>query len=185
LSTTAKTNENHLIKTVHQVLDNKAPPHQIVVDQTAANIATVKKLLECANNHDIAGYGPLFSPDALFEPEDVPPIPMDGFLKYCLHLHGCFPDCKFTYTSIKKSTENFAIVVDGARFSGTHTGGAYSPDPTIFPPIPPTGTTVVNDEERWFFYFDPTSGKIKSWAVIALGPSTGPLGAYEILRLAM
>lgn len=173
----------HHSKSIHKV----RPEYDTVpkvIDKTHAHKETVKKLLDACNCHDNDAFRSFFTKDAVFQPEDVPPIPIEGLIQYNKHLNDCFPDCQFTYKTIEKNAGDGTLVVDGAQFSGTHTGTPYTASPDL-PPIPPNGVIVANDEERWFFDFDEETGKIKSWAIIALGPTTGPMGAYETLRAGM
>ena len=170
-------------KSVHKIRQENAPVPK-VIDKTPAHIQTVRNLLDSCNCHDNVAFRSFFTEDAVFQPEDVNAIPIEGMIQFNKHLNECFPDCKYTYTSIEKNEQDGTLVLDGAQFSGTHTGAPYTAAPEL-PPIPAKGDIVANDEERWFFDFDEETGKIKSWAIIAWGPITGPMGAYETLREAM
>lgn len=171
-------------KIIHKIREENAPVPK-VIDNSRASTAIVKKFIDTCNRHDHEALRALFTEDALFQPEDVPPIPLDPLMGHHKNLDECFPDFQFTYTSIKKHAGgDGTVVVEGAHFSGTHTGAPYTAAPEL-PPLPANGCVVVNDEERWFFVVDSETGLIKSWSLISLGPTTGPMGAYEQIRDAM
>lgn len=151
-----------------------------LIDHTPTSIRIVKHLMDVCNSHDSVAFRALFTDNARFCPEDVRPVPIEGLVEVFKNISDCFPDSKYSYSTINKDEEGTnLIVVEGARFSGTHTAAPYSPAPDKFPPVHPKGKFIENDEERWFFDVDKESGKVKSWAIIALGPATGPMGIYE------
>lgn len=150
-----------------------------IVPKARFLVRNIKALVDQLNNvttaDDILQY---FCPGALFIPEDVSPIPMTILAGVNVHLHMSFPDMEFAYESIKQEGIN-TVVVEGAQFSGTHIGEPYTAMPGKLPALPPSGTHVLVDKERWFFEME--GELIKSWVVVALGPVTGPAGVYEML----
>lgn len=144
--------------------------------QTKIIRALVHQLNNVTTAEDIVAY--FVNGDSPFIPEDVDPIPMKILAGVNVHLHMSFPDMEFSYESIKQRGPDL-VVVEGAQFSGTHIGEPYTAMPGMLPALPPSGTYVLVDKERWFFEME--GEKVKSWTVVALGPVTGPAGVYESL----
>ena len=168
----------------HKIRDEKAGsvPKEIKQEVTDFYIEQVRELVGVINRGDPSKMALYFTEDALFIPEDVPPIPIAQLVQFNKHLKNCFPDLNFAHKTISAGEKPHTVVVEDAQFSGTHTGAPYTPMPGKIEPVPVSNKFVIVDEERWFFEMaQDGSGKIKSFSVIALGPVTGPMGVYESL----
>lgn len=117
------------------------------------------------------------SPDAVFSMDDHPDVPCGDLASLIGHIHECLPDCRFDYERIYQGEEPNTIVMEGHKFSGTHTGAPYTFMPGKMPAIPASGKRVENDEEKFFFTMS-EEHKIKHVALVALGRYTGPSGIY-------
>jgi hypothetical protein len=110
----------------------------------------------------------------------APPFNQDTpFADIIALIHASFPDGRFDYTDIYDGEVPNTVVVEGFRFTGTHTGKPYSFLPRV-PALPASGKHVANDEERLYFTMS-VDHKIEHVTVIAMGMHTGPAGIYEQL----
>ena len=155
---------------------SKAKQSSDVAETKPRNVKFVEKFVKVLNSHNKEKMHTLFTPDAVFVPEDVPAVPIAHLLNIVDLLIASFPDLAFSYKVIKEDGENL-IVVENIQSSGTHTGAPYSPMPDKLEPVAATGKYIAVDDEHW--YLEIEGGKIKKFSVIATGGCTGPVGMYE------
>jgi hypothetical protein len=96
--------------------------------------------------------------------------------KEMLHnVANSFPDFKFRYTHVRHV--NGVIILQGWRFSGTHTKAPFGFGP--FEPIPAKGKYLENDPEESYFYFQPNKHEhFSKVSIYTMGDMTGPQGLY-------
>jgi hypothetical protein len=180
-------------KTTHMTRNHVSSPTgktapQVVSDMVmptlSPNVRSVYEHLRLWNPGYFAGAETFASASfqsryAIFEVDDLPDLPCFIFADIIELIHASFPDGRFDYTDIYDGVVPNTVVVEGFRFTGTHTGMPYSFLPGV-PALPASGKHVANDEERLYFTMG-VDHKIEHVTVIAMGMHTGPAGIYEQL----
>lgn len=92
-------------------------------------------------------------------------------------LNESFPDFNVQYQNIVYKCG--AVVMQGFRAGGTHTGKPFAFGPCE--PIETTGIKVLNDPEEILFFFHEGQDKIARFIVAPRGEMTGPAGFYTQL----
>jgi hypothetical protein len=164
-----------------------APPvvSDVVMPTLSPNVRCVYEHLRQWNPGHFAGVETFASASfqsryAMFEVDDLPDLPCYIFADIIELIHASFPDGRFDYTDIYDGDVPNTVVVEGFRFTGTHTGKPYSYLPHV-PALPASGKHVANDDERLYFTMS-VDHKIEHVTVIAMGMHTGPAGIYEQLN---